>query len=173
MILVGPDHSIREKISCAKALYEIHGRELLRHEKVQTLLERYSRAIEETWEVMRDTGVTELCTRCATEDGGSCCGKGIEDKFDSVLLLINLLLGERLPETPWDESGCWFLGPRGCTIKARHTICVNYLCKRLTETLSREKIHRLQAAMVEETDLGFLLEERIKDFFKGCSIQKT
>ncbi len=173
MILVGPDHPIQDKISCAKGLFEAHGKDLLSHREIKTLLGRYAKAIEETWAVMRDTGVVDVCTQCAIEDGGSCCGNGIEDKFDVALLLINLLLGEHLPEAPWDDSGCWFLGPKGCTIKARHTICVNYLCKRLTETLPRENIHKLQAAIVAETDLGFLLEERIKGYLKRCSIQKT
>jgi len=160
--LIGPDHPIEEKISSAIALHENIGRRLLEQRDIRRLLEGYETAIEETWRVMEEVGVVSICTACATRDGGSCCGRGIENRFDEVLLLINLLMGSPLPLKPWDETGCWFLGKTGCRIKARHTICVNYLCPRLTMVLEKKDLSRLQEAIGQEVALGFLLEDAIK-----------
>ena len=135
--------------------------------RVHELLSRYDRAIGHTWRIMNETGVVAICTECAIRDGGSCCGSGIEQKFDVFLLLINLLLGAELPDEPADESGCWFLGSTGCVIKARHTICVNYLCRRLKDNIPEESLHKVQEAIYYETDLGFMLEEKIKEVLRN------
>ena len=159
---VGTDISIQEKLSWAHRLYRDHGRALASDRGVSSLLSRYREPIQDTWELMEETGVVAECTVCATEDGGSCCGAGIEDRFDAVLLLVNLLLGAELPGERRDPEGCFFLGDRGCSILARHTICVNYLCKRLQGRLSAEALHRLQAGIGREVDAAFVLEEGIK-----------
>jgi hypothetical protein len=127
-------------------------------------MKEYQKSIERNWVVMHETGIVEECTSCALQDGGSCCGSGIENKFDVVNLLINLLLGVKLPQKPWDPTGCWFLGKRGCLIRARHVICVNFMCRRLYDRLSSEDIRKVQYAMQEETERAFLLEEYIKSW---------
>lgn len=170
--LIGPDHPIGAKISCARAIYEAHGQRWPEERPgLRTLLARYDRAIAHTWRTMDEAGIIEICTECATRDGGSCCGSGIERKFDVALLVINLLLGGSLPDEPADETGCWFLGPTGCTIRARHTICVNYLCKRLVDNIPQPLIHRVQEAIVYETDIGFKLEELIKGILRDDTHQ--
>ncbi len=161
-MLIGPGHPIEAKIQNARELYAHAGRELLRSPGVARLLEEYRQAVRESWQAMDLHGVVAECTDCAINDGGSCCGRGIEDKFDSVLLMINLLLGCRLPDARQDPEGCWFLGERGCLIAARHVICINYMCRRLYENLSTEDIHAVQQAMGHEIDLAFMMEQRIK-----------
>ncbi len=161
-IPVGPDHPMEKKIKWAKRIYNTFGSRLLEDETVRSLLKKYERSIDNNWKVMEQTGVVEECTRCALEDGGSCCGSGIENKFDVVNLLINLLMKVSLPKGPWDPTGCWFLGERGCLIKARHVICVNFICRRLYDRLDKEAIRRVQNAMQQETEYGFMLEEYLK-----------
>ena len=153
-----------DKINCARELHARYGRALLRDSRVRVLLEAYGRAAKDTSDEMARSGVSEICRRCAVDEGGSCCGNGIENRFDAVLLLINLLLGCEFPEHPADPTGCWFLGEKGCTIRARHVICVNYLCRRLTAEVGREDIQMLQMKMAMETDAGFMLEEAIKQW---------
>ncbi len=153
---------MEKKLQWAQHIYDSFSSRLLKDKTVCSLLENYKKSIEESWQAMRDTGVVKECTRCALEDGGSCCGSGIENKFDVVNLLINLLMGIKLPSSPWDPTGCWFLGENGCQIMARHVICVNFMCKRLYEALTPEKIKRVQAAMEKETENAFILEEYLK-----------
>ncbi len=161
-LLIGPGHPMEEKIKNARMLYELHGAGLLAEPHISSLLQEYREAVNQSWQAMDRHGVVEQCTDCAVNDGGSCCGKGIEEKFDSVLLLINLLLETEIPGERSDETGCWFLGERGCLLVARHVICINYMCKRLYEELDTSDIHAVQQAMGVETDLVFMLEQRIK-----------
>jgi hypothetical protein len=166
-LLIGTYYPILEKIRCAEKLFHVYGRELLSDKAIQSLLETYRQAIQQSWIQMKRTGVVAECTDCAVNDGGSCCGKGIEDRFDVVLLLINLLMGCRLPSSSWDETSCWFLGERGCSIPARHVLCVNYICKRLDSKLERNGLRLLQEKIVLETDAGFALEEDIKKWLRN------
>ncbi len=162
ILQIGTDYPITEKIAHARELFSIFGHQLLRDRNISKLLEEYHDAVKHTWEVMEQTGVCAFCTRCAIEDGGSCCGDGIENKFDAILLLINLLLGCDLPERRQIDCGCWFLGDTGCRLIARHVICVNYMCKALSDSLSSSDRQLLADAMLQETDLVFLIEEKIK-----------
>ncbi len=159
---VGTDISIQEKIRWARLLHDRHGHGLLSDPTVAALLRRYRGAVQATWRIMEEVGVVEECTRCAVDDGGSCCGRGIEDRFDVILLLVNLMLGAGLPHHRDDPEGCLFLGSKGCTIVARHTICVNYICRRLERRLEIDDLHRLQEAIGRECDAAFLLEEGVK-----------
>ena len=134
---------------------------------IRDLLREYHEKIHESWQAMKKHGIAEECTICALQDGGSCCGQGIENKFDVVTLLVNLLSGVRLPARPWDPTGCWFLGEKGCLLVARHVICVNFICKRLYAAVPSEKIQMVQKAMQAETDAGFILEEYLKGWLTG------
>ncbi|MEZ0328441.1 MAG: hypothetical protein ABWK15_02540 [Dissulfuribacterales bacterium] len=159
---LGVYHSLELKLFWANRLYEMSGRVILQVPAMASLMAAYDDAIARTWIAMRSLDVVSHCTDCALNDGGSCCGKGIEDHFDVPLLLINRLMGVTLPAQRWNEHGCWFLGPQGCLIKARHTLCVNYICKRLQSALSHAAVIALSQATVDETDAGFRLEEAIK-----------
>ena len=166
ILLLGANYPILEKIGCAKSLCNVYGAELLSHKAIKDLLETYREDIRQTWIQMDKAGVIAECTDCAINDRGSCCGTGIEDRFDAILLLINLMMGCELPLSPWDKTGCWFLGEEGCLIVARHVICVNYMCKRLTN-LETNAIRLLQEKIGLELETGFVLEEGIKTWLRN------
>ncbi|MBA7644220.1 hypothetical protein ES703_51962 [subsurface metagenome] len=88
------------------------------------------------------------------------CSMGI--KYDGWLLLINLLLDVRLPKKRHDKESCFFLGEGGCLLKARHVICVNYLCKKITDQIDPHKLNALREKEGVELDILFLLNERLK-----------
>ncbi len=165
-LLIGPGHSMEAKIENARALFGAVGPELLKEPGILSLLNQYREAVNESWQAMDEHGVVTECTDCAVNDGGSCCGKGIEEKFDSVLLLVNLLMETDIPSERQDPTGCWFLGEKGCLLLARHVICINYMCRRLYDRLSEHNIHSVQQAMGRETDLLFMLEQRIKSWLQ-------
>ncbi len=159
---LGTDHPVDIKIEWAHRLYRKYGREILASTAMKEALARYKSAIQATWKAMDETGISRECGRCATEDGGSCCAKGIENRFDLFILLLNLLMDREIPARRWDPEGCRFLGPQGCKLLARHVICINFICKRLYSRIPQRDIQRVQQAMEEETTLAFLLEEAVK-----------
>jgi hypothetical protein len=152
---------IAEKIAWACRCYQEARDVFLEERVVGNLLDRLEEAVSASRREMTVSGVVAACRRCEEQDGGSCCGAGIEDHYSSLLLLVNLLLGARIPEQRLDPSSCWFLGPSGCSLRARHTLCVNYLCKKATEGKDPLKITALRAHEGIELECLFHLQERI------------
>jgi hypothetical protein len=166
MTLIGIQHLIKDKIKFSTEVFEKNKALFFSDANLAKMLSDYEKAFENTQKSMSEIGMCDICADCAQNTGGSCCGDGIEDWFDSALILINLLLGVKIPEKRLIDKGCWFLGETGCLISAKHTICLNYLCKRLQSELSQEKLRSFQACMLKETELLFYLEERIKKILR-------
>jgi hypothetical protein len=159
--------TIQRKIARARHLRDAWAAELKAQGLVRNSLERLRACIEASREVMAELGVVDECRRCEEVEGGSCCGSGIENRYNEVLLLINLLLGVPLSEAAGRPRSCHFLGETGCTLRARHTLCVNYLCARLRQRLTAAQLSRLQNASGEELEAGFRCHETIKQFLNG------
>jgi hypothetical protein len=107
-------------------------------------------------------GVVNACRHCEEEEGGSCCGAGIENKYSPTLLLLHLLLSGELPKTRQWANSCFFLGENGCRLKARHVLCINYLCLRIQKMLPSQDLIALQTITGEEMDTVFHLHETVK-----------
>lgn len=157
--LSGP---IEEKIAWAEGIYEGISHEFLADRTISDLLNRFKKAVRNSRNAMTVAGIEALCSQCERNEGGSCCGNGIEDKYDGWLLLINLLLKVKLPKKREDPESCFFLGKSGCILLARHVICVNYLCKKITDHVHPQEIKELRIKEEEELTTLFLLEENIK-----------
>ncbi len=145
--------------------YRLHAfwKAALQHDaRIKELLERFRGALDASYQVMRACGLQEICKRCETLEGGSCCGAGIEYHYTSIQLLINLLLDTAVPSSRLYDDSCFFLGEEGCTLKARHVICVNYLCGKLNRLLSPSAIKKIQETVGEELQVGFELYEAVK-----------
>ncbi|MBW2095652.1 MAG: hypothetical protein JRI80_12265 [Deltaproteobacteria bacterium] len=155
--------SITEKISWARKTYEKTGKLILRDEETSRLLSDLQRAVTRSKGAMEEAGLLDRCRICDEVEGGSCCGKGIENRYDGYLLIINLALGVDLPAEPWDEKSCFFLLPGGCCLKARHVICINYLCKDVLDHVDPAALKELRMLEGEEINLVFHLHERIKE----------
>jgi hypothetical protein len=154
--------SIYEKIEQAHNLLEACGSSLIEDPHIHALLRKLRDCIESTNQSMVTLGVVAECKNCEEREGGSCCGSGIENKYDAVLLLINLLLGDSLENEEPSKNSCYFLGKKGCTLTARHVLCVNYICQKLQKKLTREELIALQTCAGEELDTLFFLHEAIK-----------
>jgi hypothetical protein len=70
--------------------------------------------IEATQSSMVGAGIVKECADCAVTGEGTCCGVRTGYKCDSVLLLINLLLGRIFPHAPADTHLWHFLTNQGC-----------------------------------------------------------
>jgi hypothetical protein len=153
---------IEEKLAWAKHLHTNFGKRVLEDKVVVDLSFKLKNAIEASHDEMRGSGILEICRECDQKEGGSCCGVGLENRYDSWLLLINLLMGIELPTNRSDPKSCFFLTDTGCLLKARHVICVNYLCTKITDQINPQEIAALREREGRELDMLFGLHERIK-----------
>jgi len=157
---------IDKKIARAEASYGEAGARLLKESSIVELLETLGAAIQASRREMVKTGIAHLCRECEQDEGGSCCGAGLENRYDVWLLLINLLMDASLPAERRDPTSCFFLGDSGCLLKARHVICVNYVCKKITDRIDPRKLHSLREKEGAELNALFLLHERVKGVLK-------
>ena len=154
--------TIQEKIEQAQDLFETCGDSLRQNPSIRTLLNKLQECIENTKDSMLKLGVVAECKHCEELEGGSCCGTGIENKYDVELLLVNLLLEASLRDQQPSQNSCYFLGEKGCKLTARHVLCVNYMCQQLQKKLASEQLISLQTCAGEELDTLFILHEAIK-----------
>ncbi|MFH0844059.1 MAG: hypothetical protein V1930_01170 [Pseudomonadota bacterium] len=160
---------VKEEITWAKRCYLEKGDKLLHDKSVVDLLTRFKKAALDSQRAMVIIGVVEECRSCEESEGGSCCGAGLENQYKGILLLINLLLGIEIPGERLDPSSCLFLGRTGCRLIARHVICLNYLCKKITDHIHPESIKPLREKEGAELGILFLLNEQIKKTLQDSS----
>jgi hypothetical protein len=153
---------IEQRIAWAEHCYTHVKDKLLGDPEVSSLLEKLQHAIRDSHSKMAEVGIGDLCKACEEEEGGSCCGAGLENHFSGTLLLINLLLGVNIPTRKMDPASCFFLSRNGCQLLARHVICVNYLCAKIAARLPASEITSLRELEGVELDLLFVLHEHVK-----------
>ena len=157
-----PKRPLREEVARARALHALHGKSLSDDPRIACLLEKYRDAIVRSGRQMEEEGVWAACARCARMGHGSCCFKGIEDEYDHILLLVNLLFGVDLPDDPAVPESCFFLGEKGCRLKGRYYFCVNYLCPDLQDALEPAAMRELLRIVGEELSAGWELEHALR-----------
>jgi hypothetical protein len=154
--------TIHERIAWARKVFEIRSVKLAADPETARLSAEFENARMASRLATASAGITSLCALCDREEGGSCCGAGIELKYDGWLLLVNLHLGVWLPERRIRPGGCFFLGENGCMVAARHVLCVNYLCRSVIEKVDPSALLTLREREGREIDFLFRLNERIK-----------
>jgi len=166
---------IRDKIRLSRQLYLRFRDELGSDSELSALFREYEGAVAASWQAMEETGIPEICLRCATVDPGppkgGCCGRGVDDWYDPYLLLMNLLMGVDLADERTYPDCCIFLGSSGCTLKARFHFCVNYLCSRITDRLGPKALADLRACYGRELYLSWLIETRLRQFIPGSAVK--
>jgi len=155
-------NNVAHEVRLAYHLHKIFSHTLLQDEKLRTLLMQLDQNIEATQKQMVAAGIVKECADCAVNGDGTCCGKRTGYKYDSIILLINLLLGKTIPLQSQDPHACYFLTQEGCILRARHVICVNFVCPRLRNNIQQEILIQVQDVAGQELDTLFLVEEYIK-----------
>lgn len=133
-------------------------------------LDLYRAAIAANQALHQDLGLAAACAQCATTALGSCCFSGVEHNYDSWLLLLNLLLGVELPHTPIVQGKCFFLGPQGCRLLARHYYCQRFLCPEVAAKLDPGGAARLQEALNQEQACQLALEELLRPRLRRAAV---
>ena len=157
---------VYEQIEKAEGLYYEYSRELLEDGTIVGLLDKYRNAIYFTKKLFTETTVVDACSACAGRNRGSCCFEGMEENYHSILLLINLLLGVKLPNQRELKGHCFFVGGKGCKLLARYYFCVNYFCPELEEDLGSENMRQLSSAIGRELFAGWEVERAIYNWLK-------
>ena len=155
------------KIEKARAVHERWGECLKRDSGIARLMSELESHWSSSWQVMEETGIVACCRHCEEEEGGSCCGRGIENKYNETLLLLNLLFGVVLPDVRGRPDSCFFLGDCGCQLRIREVLCVNYLCAAIQKQLSLEELARVQETIGRELDTVFVLQEAVRRILKS------
>jgi hypothetical protein len=158
---MNPPGGILDKIYWAEDRYHRYRNRLLGDPLVADLLERVRSAVSAADGVRAAAGIERMCAECETQEGGSCCGVGLEDKYDACLLLINRLLGVDLPHSREDTYSCWFLSERGCRLQARHVICVNYVCEKIEKGVKSGRMQKIREKEGAELAGIFRLHQRV------------
>ena len=160
------DSPVEAKIAWAKACFDRERSRLIEDRGLAELLEALKAAIHRSHENMLRTGIVDLCRHCEEKEGGSCCGAGLEKHFSGILLLMNLLLGVTLPQEREEPSSCFFLSPTGCRLLARHVLCINYVCNKITSRIKPDQLAALREAEGAEILLLFQVNEKLKKLVK-------
>ena len=158
--------SIQDKIKLAQNLYVSWQDALRKQLHINNLLADLERCLKASRESMQDLRIIDICKCCDEKEGGSCCGAGMENKLDTYLLLVNLLLGVSLPECHVRTNSCYLLTDNGCILRMRLVLCIDFLCDKILNVLSVEEHLRLQKISGEELLAGFRLYDAIKKFLR-------
>jgi hypothetical protein len=153
--------SVEARYAWALEQHRLYGARLREDDIVVRLLAELPARVAASRESMVAAGLVEDCRVCEEEEGGSCCGRGMEDHYDGVLLLINLMLGAVVEKEWRDEESCLFLGSAGCRLPARDHICVNYLCVKTGERISSPALAEMRKRQGRELDTLFRLTDHI------------
>ena len=159
-------YNITEQIQKANELYSLYGNQILKDKKCSSLLEEFKVAIEDSWKLMKELGVVDICSACADEKPGGCCHFGIETCYTNMLMLVNLLLKVKIPEQRTLDNNCLFIGKNGCLLKARIKTCIYHLCPEIKKSISEYDLFRLRAFTNYEIRLGTQFETTIRDWIR-------
>jgi hypothetical protein len=157
---------VKKEIEKAKDLFSLYGELLLQDEKCAEQLRSYRESIDTTWGMLKELGVIEVCAACSDKWSGGCCFSGVETWFDHTLLLINLLLGVDLTESGTVKNGCMFVTSTGCSLLARHSFCINFLCGKIKDLLSPSDKKGLEITAGKEILCGIETEMAINKWLE-------
>ncbi len=111
-----------------------------------TELEKLDCLISRLQDQMSTMDMFDHCKSCGQKEGGGCCSAYMAGETDSILILINLLLGVDVGIQRTDDMECVYLGQRGCIFKAKPMFCLNYNCSSIYKSNPREVIACLDKA---------------------------
>lgn len=164
------DKEIKDRISQAKYLEQQFGPGLLQAPRINELINRLKNAAQNTFEKMGSLNIINTCSLCARKHPGGCCFNGVEEWFDSRMLLINLLLGIQFPEQRKYPDGCFFLGDKGCLLLSRHPFCINFYCPNLKNETGPDSMNLLNSLAAKESVLQLELEGCINSWLEHHDI---
>ncbi len=124
---------IEETLTLAHELFRDHGTRLLDEQAVVDGLALLRLHESDLNGQMQSMDMGERCGTCAAREGGGCCSAYMGGNADSVLLLINMLLQEKVAFQHDNGVDCRYLGKRGCILTIKPIFCLNYNCSHILD----------------------------------------
>ena len=156
--------TVNELIDEAKQIYENCGEDLSGDKAISKHLSEYRNRISATNRLMQLSDIVNTCSSCAEKKPGSCCMQDVEEWYDPVLLLINLLMGVELPDYREIPGHCLFVGRNGCKLIARYSFCVNYICPELKKLLGPVQTQNIMTVAGQELLSGWETEKSVHNW---------
>ena len=132
-------------------------------------LRELDRQAQGTDSLMLGSGVVAACSSCA-KTTGSCCFREMGESYGFVQLFVNRLLGAELPQKPDFPGSCFFVGEKGCKLKAKHAFCLNYFCPDLINLLGDDTVLGIQRQVGQQLLAGWELELALGRYITAHSI---
>jgi hypothetical protein len=147
---VAIQRDVSSYIAEAKKVYATLGNEIISNPQLAELLAGFKEQIQGTNRLFKEFDVAADCAACCDREKGPCCFDGAQGWYDLRLLLINLLLGVEVPDSPELMDDCWFNSPTGCKLLAKDSICLNFFCPDIQERLNDEELLSLRRQVGRE-----------------------
>jgi|GEM_PF-389574 len=157
-----PEELLLEKVFLAQEIFENYGEYFFKLKDFMDLLKNYERAIEVSNKRMEEFQSFSECYVCTVLEGKGCCKAGLENEATVAIILLNLLLKKDLPKEREVQGRCFFVGPVGCKLFARPSLCREFFCRRLLDTFKQDEYVLITQAIAEELTLQGLLVRYIK-----------
>jgi len=170
-----PTKLIEEKLSLSQELFELWGEALQEDPELSELLKAYRQAVERSNQAMESAGTFKECYICSVEEGQGCCKIGLEHECTVLILLLNRLLGVKLPQEREVPGRCFFVGPLGCKIFARPMLCRDYFCRRLQQKVPEPVMISLTQILNDELTLLYRINRLLRsqlEFWTGDFLQE-
>lgn len=145
--------TVAAKLAAAGELHGRHASTLIASPVIREGLGRLRQHAQTLNGHMQSMDLGQLCSHCAVRPGGGCCSAYMADNIDSILLLINLLLGVRVRCRESGEENCCFLGEQGCLFLVKPIFCLNYNCRNILDSADAESLaglYRLAAVVLSQ-----------------------
>jgi hypothetical protein len=163
--------NLQMQIENASMLQAGDGAACLEDPELGGLLRELDHLARRTDALMLSTGVVAACSRCAAATG-SCCFAEMGESYGAIQLLANRLLGAEIPREGDGSASCFFVGAKGCTLKARHSFCLNYFCPELIDSLGEQTVFDIQRQVGQQLSVGWDLERALTRFIASRSTPK-
>ncbi len=152
---------VNQKRINAHVAYQELGSELAQLPEVKEKLSNLQTLSENLFQQMASMTMFTLCAACGQKNDGGCCSEFMSNETDTVLLLINLLLGVDVKPQRDDGFECCYLGGKGCILKVKPMFCLNYNCQQILTGNEPEVIRELEKAASAVLREQYALEQII------------
>ncbi len=155
------------RIQKAKALYERMDEWSKGHPALICLCKDLDNRLRGLALAFQQLGAWDVCRMCALGPKGACCFKGAEEWYETVHLLVNMIMGVDLEGIQVTEEQCPFVGEKGCILRYKNEFCLDFFCDRCKRELGMEKISNLRSLAGKTIAIGITLEHLLYRILKS------
>jgi len=161
---------VGRKIAVGHELYEAVGALLEPNGPEMQSLAKILVLAENLRQVMGRMRIFDLCRVCGGQPRGGCCSAEMANETDAVLLLMNLLAGQRVAAQRADGFECCLLGAAGCSLLFKPMFCLNYNCVKIKAGADSAEMQQLERAAGKLLQEQYILEQLVLGYLKKAHL---